>query len=386
MTAGNRLYFRLSAYYFFHFGALGALMPYWGPYLAAQGFGEELIGMLLALLLGTKVIAPYAWGSLADRSGQRLAVIRIGAFAAMLIFAMLMFDTSLWMIVAVTLGFGFSWNAILPQFEAVTLAHLGRGDHRYSLVRLWGSIGFIVAVTSVGALLDARAIGELPMYVLVFLAGIVAAVQFVPDSKTPREASGASIRFVLRQRQVVALFLVFFLMQASHGPYYGFFSLFLEANGYGPSLVGWLWAVGVIAEVGVFLYMPRLVMRFGARRLLLFSLLAATLRWLITALFVDKLTIILLAQTLHLASFGIYHAIAVHYVHRIFTGRLQGRGQALYSSLGFGAGGAVGSLASGFIWNALAPPAIFLAAAMTTAVAFVLAKACVHDTQHERQA
>lgn len=384
--AGARLYPRLSAYYFFHFGALGALMPYWGPFLAAEGHGEEVIGMLLALLLGTKVLAPYAWGWLADRSGQRLAVIRAGAFAAFASFAVLMFDTSLWMLVAVTLGFGFFWNAILPQFEAVTLTHLGQHDHRYSLVRLWGSVGFIVAVISVGVLLETHSVRELPLYVLVFLAGIVVAVQLMPDGATPRAADLTSVRSVLRQRNVIALFLVFFLMQASHGPYYGFFSLYLEENGYGPSLVGWLWAAGVIAEVGVFLYMPRLAKRFGARQLLLFSLVAATIRWLITALFVDKLTIILLAQTLHLASFGIYHAIAVHYVHRIFTGRLQGRGQALYSSLGFGAGGAAGSFASGFIWNAFAPSAIFLAAASMTAVAFVLAKACVNDTREERQA
>ena len=387
MTTGDRLYFKLSAYYFFHFGALGALMPYWGPFLSARGYGEEIIGALFALLLGTKIVAPYAWGWLADHSGQRMKVIRIGALAAFLVFALLQFGTSLPLLVVVMLGFGFFWNAILPQFEAITLSHLGRDDHRYSLVRLWGSVGFILAVVAIGALFETRPTRELPVYVLVFLAGIVAAVQLVPNRDVSRPADRSqSVRSVLRKRGVVALFAVFFLMQASHGPYYGFFSLFLEHNGYRPALVGWLWAVGVIAEVGVFLYMPRLIKRHGARQLLLFSLLAATLRWLITALFVDKLTIILLAQTLHLASFGIYHAIAVHYVHRIFTGRLQGRGQALYSSLGFGAGGAVGSLASGFIWNAVAPPAIFLAAALMTAVAFVLALSCVNDTHAERQA
>lgn len=382
MQDSTSLHLRLSAYYFFHFGALGALMPYWGPFLAGRGYGEELIGVIFALLLGTKVVAPYAWGWLADRSGRRMHVIRFGAVAACVIFTVLLFETSFWALVAVMLGFGFFWNAILPQFEAVTLTHLGREHHLYSRVRLWGSVGFIVAVVGIGRLLETRPIADLPLLIMIFLVGIVVAVHAVPERHvSPPADSSSSVPRLLRSRSVAALFVVFFLMQASHGPYYGFFSLFLEQNGYRPSLVGWLWATGVIAEIGVFLYMPRLLQRFAARQLLLFALFAATIRWLITALFVDKLTIMLLAQTLHLASFGIYHAIAVHYVHRIFTGRLQGRGQALYSSLGFGAGGAVGSFASGFIWNAFQPSAIFLAAASMTAVAFVLAMTCVNDAQ-----
>jgi len=386
MPATRGLYFRLSAYYFFHFGALGALMPYWGPFLSAQGLREETIGILLAALLGTKIVAPYVWGWLADHSGQRMGVIRAGALGAFLMFALLLADTSLLLLVVVMLGFGFFWNAILPQFEAATLTHLDRADHRYSLVRVWGSIGFIIAVIGVGEALETQAISELPVYVLLFLAGTVVAVALAPESgRTSASDRKQSVRKVLFDRKVFPLFAIFFLMEASHGPYYAFFSLFLEDNGYSPSLVGRLWATGVIAEVGVFLLMPRMLMRFGARQLLLFSLGAATLRWLLTALFIDKLPVILFAQTLHLASFGIYHAIAVYYVHRIFTGRLQGRGQALYSSFGFGAGGAAGSLVSGFIWTAFQPAAIFISAALMTAVAFMLALRRVDDVLPERQ-
>jgi PPP family 3-phenylpropionic acid transporter len=58
---------------------------------------------------------------------------------------------------------------------------------------------------------------------------------------------------------------------------------------------------------------------------------------------------------LHAATFGTFHASAIHLVHHYFRGRLQGRGQALYSSVSFGAGGAMGSLASGYAWESLGP-------------------------------
>lgn len=374
------LYTRLSAYYFFHFAALGALMPYWGPYLADLGFSEERIGILFALLLGTKIIAPNLWGWLADRRGRRMGMIRGGALLAFACFSGLLLGTSFWLIALVMLGFGFFWNAILPQFEANTLNHLGSRDNRYSLVRMWGSVGFIIAVVGIGTWLESNPIEQLPLIVLAVLAGILVVTLAVPEAPRPAHSETRhSALTLLKDVRVWSLFLCFFLMQASHGPYYSFFSLFLERHGYGPALIGWLWALGVIAEIGVFLAMPRLLPRFGARRLLLFAFAATTVRWLMIAAFVDKLGVVLLAQVLHLASFGIYHAIAVHFVHRYFTGHLQGRGQALYSSLGFGAGGAAGSLVAGFLWNSVSPASIFVAAAGMAFVALLIAARGVED-------
>jgi PPP family 3-phenylpropionic acid transporter len=161
-------------------------------------------------------------------------------------------------------------------------------------------------------------------------------------------------------------------MQASHGPYYAFFTLYLEDFGYSRSLIGQLWGLGVIAEIGVFLMMPRLLPRFGARRLLLAAVGLTALRWLLIALFAASVPVILFAQSLHAASFGLYHAVAIYMIHTLFTGVHQGRGQALYSSVSFGAGGAVGSLVSGYLWTGINPGAMFLLAAVTSLCALAV--------------
>ena len=119
--------------------------------------------------------------------------------------------------------------------------------------------------------------------------------------------------------------------------------------------------------------MYRLLPRYGVRTLLLTSLALTTVRWLLIAWFVTNLHIMIVAQVLHAASFGIYHAVAISLIHRFFTGRHQGRGQALYSSLSFGAGGAVGSLYSGYTWVSLGPSLTYSLAALLSAVAFLLA-------------
>jgi PPP family 3-phenylpropionic acid transporter len=137
--------------------------------------------------------------------------------------------------------------------------------------------------------------------------------------------------------------------------------------------IGALWALGVVIEVVVFMVMHRLLTRFGARRVLLASLLLAALRWVLIGLFVELPPVQIFAQTLHAASFGSFHASAIHLTHHYFPGPTQGRGQALYNSVGFGLGGALGSLVSGLLWTQAGSTVTYLAAAGFAGVGLLLA-------------
>jgi PPP family 3-phenylpropionic acid transporter len=178
---------------------------------------------------------------------------------------------------------------------------------------------------------------------------------------------------LLRRPEVAALLSACFLMQASHGAFYAFYSIYLTEAGYSSAAVGSLWAWGVVVEVLVFWRMHRLLERFGARDTLLLSLLLAVLRWLLTGAYPHVLPLQILAQTLHAATFGAFHASAIYLVHHYFSGHTQGRGQALYSSLSFGAGGAVGSMLSGVLWSAIGPVATFGVCALIAAAGGLVA-------------
>jgi len=173
----------------------------------------------------------------------------------------------------------------------------------------------------------------------------------------------------LKRPVVVSFLLAGFLIQASHGPYYTFYSLYLSGHGYSETMIGQLWAWGVVAEIAVFLKMHAWLPRFGARRLLLVATVLTAIRWVFIALFVEQLWILAVAQTLHAASFGVFHAVAIYLTHRLFTGRCQGRGQALYSSISFGAGGALGSLIAGYLWEGVGAQWMYIAAAAVAMLA-----------------
>lgn len=356
-----QLYLRLSGFYLVYFSTLGVLLPYWGPYLLALGFGPARIGELIAIPQMTKLVAPTLWGWLADGMGQRMQVIRWACLASALAFVGVFWarDSYLGLALATVL-FSFFWNAALPQFEAVTLAHLGEQTHRYSRVRLWGSVGFIGAAVGLGFATEVWGVGIVPQVLLGLFAILWLNSLLVPEpSSTSVEHPNLSLGGVMRQPVVVAFFVACFLNQAAHGAYYGFFSLYLETFGYSRQLIGLLWGLGVTVEVAMFLYLPRLLLHFGARWLMLAALALAALRWLLIGHFAYYLPALLFAQSLHAFSFGVFHAVSIHLIHQFFPGSLQGRGQALYSTLSFGAGNAIGSLAAGYLWVGLGPTVMF---------------------------
>lgn len=370
-----RLYLRLSGFYLCYFATLGVLLPYWGLYLLALGFDPARIGELIAIPQATKLVAPTLWGWLADRTGRPMRVIRWACLASALTFTgVYAVGGSYWGLLLTTLLFSFFWNAALPQFEAVTLNHLGEQTHRYSLVRLWGSVGFIAAAVGVGFLVQGWGVGIVPALLLaLFIALWINSLLVAEAPLTRMIQASPPLGQVLRQPAVMALFAACFLNQAAHGPYYGFLSLYLETFGYSREAIGLLWGLGVTVEVGLFVLFPRLLLRFGPRQLMLAALAMATLRWLLIGHFADSLPWLLFAQTLHAFSFGVFHAVSIHLIHQFFPGTLQGRGQALYSSLSFGAGNAVGSLAAGYLWQGLGPAAIFDMAAALGALAWLTA-------------
>ena len=368
------MYWRLSGFYLFYFASLGALLPYWSLYLKSLDFSITEIGQLMALLMATKIVAPNVWGWIADHTGRRMSIIRIASLLAVITFAGVFVSDGFWWLALVLVVFSFFWNATLPQFEANTMSHLGDELHRYSGIRLWGSVGFILAVAGLGALLGHYSIAVLP-YVLLGLFALI----WLNSLSVPESAAGhlpldqQPLYKVLQRPAVLSLLAVCFLMQASHGPYYTFFSLYMEDLGYSTTAIGQLWALGVLSEIGVFLLMPVLLPRFGARKLLLLATVLTMLRWLLTAFYADNPIIITFSQTLHAASFGLYHAVMIFIIHSLFTGVHQGRGQALYSSISFGAGGAAGSLASGYLWSGLGPQTMYLmAAAICLCAVFVV--------------
>lgn len=366
-------YWRLSGFYFFYFAFVGAISPFWGLYLQSLTFSAVEIGVLMSLLQVMRIFAPNIWGHLADRSGRRTAIVQLAAFGSALAFAGVFFGSGFWWLFAVMATVSFFWSASLPLVEAMTLSHLGERIDAYGRIRLWGSIGFIVMVVGLGYAFDTISIAWLPWAVLAVMLGIAAFARVIPEAEILVHAGDHQpLREVVKRPEVAALLAACLLMAVTHGPYYTFYSIYLVDHGYDKSTVGWLWALGVLCEIGIFLVIPRIFSRVTPRTLILASFALAVLRFLLIAWGVESAWVVWGAQTLHAFTFGTYHAAAVALIHQHFRGRHQARGQALYTSVSYGVGGTIGGLASGFTWETLGPAWTYTLAAGSAALAWAV--------------
>ncbi|MCO7571013.1 MFS transporter [Pseudomonas chlororaphis] len=367
-------YWRLSSFYLFYFALLGSTAPFLALYFDHLGFSSARIGELVAIPMLMRCVAPNLWGWLGDYTGRRLAIVRFGAICTLICFSLIFVSKSYAWLAMVMALHAFFWHAVLPQFEVITLAHLHGQASRYSQIRLWGSIGFILTVVVLGRLFEWLSLDIYPLALVMIMGGIVLSSLWVPNASPlvqgPRLAGDGFLK-QLRGPGVLAFYLCVALMQMSHGPYYTFLTLHLERLGYTRGLIGMLWALGVVAEVLMFLAMSWILARFSVRRVLLASFLLAALRWLLLGSLAEHLWVLLLAQVLHAATFGSFHAAAIHFVQRSFGARQQGQGQALYAALA-GTGGALGALYAGYSWNALGATLTFSIASVAAMAAAVI--------------
>ncbi|OTL29677.1 MFS transporter [Acinetobacter pittii] len=368
---------RLGGFYFFYYSIVGTFMPYWNLYLQDQGFNYQEIGVLSSIAIVTRFFAPLVWGWIADKSGKRMLLVRIATWMESCIWLAIFIVPNTFQSVALfMLIFSFFQNAILAQFEGVTLFWLGDQKAKlYGKIRKWGSVGFIVGVFTIGAILEIVHISMLPILLL-----IIASLAFIwsftirePDSAPTSQKYLEPLFPVLKRPTVAAFFAIEFILLFSHAPFYSFYSNFLKSLNFSTTEIGFLWAMGVFAEIFMFSIASKIFQRFSWRSLVIVCLLVTSIRWMLVAVFSHYFIGQLFAQCLHAFSFGLFHLIAMRVIFQNFSAGQQGRGQALYSTM-WGLGVAFGSVLAGHFWKILSGELIFMCASVVVLLGLCFVK------------
>jgi PPP family 3-phenylpropionic acid transporter len=221
-----------------------------------------------------------------------------------------------------------------------------------------------VAVTGAGYLLEYFGVDALPAIagaLLLLVVGASLAIRVAPVA--PSAHDRPPLFGVLRQPGVASFFLSVSLMCGAHMALYAFYSLYLERAGYSKSVIGMMWALGVVCEVVFFYFQSHVFARFGAQRVIMVAFAVAVLRFALIGAGADWLWVLIAAQVMHAVSFGAHHSASVQAMQRWFAGPLQASGQALYMSLGYGVGGTLGGLLMSLVWDKVSPEGMFYAAA-----------------------
>lgn len=378
MSAGGIGAAGIRALYLAYFTYVGLFSPYLSLYLAAIGLSIAQIGVLMALPQVLRIVGPPFWGWMADRGGSRVLLLRVSSVGAFLSALLLPWAGDRFAALLPVLALLFFMTAAqMPIGETIAMRDAGGDAGRYGRIRIWGSAGFIVGVVAMGPVLDAWGMRSLPWWMAAILVALTASTWMLRAVPVPPSGPPAMrVRQRLRQPRVQAFFASAFLMLFAHAALYAFLSLYLAQLGYSKTAIGLLWALGVVAEIGIFWVQQRLFDRFGAIRLLGASLWVAALRFALIGLAAGWLPALAIAQLLHAVTFGVHHTATVATLQHWFEPAQQARAQALYVMVGYGLGGALGTLAASWVWTAVSPSAAFLLSAVAAALGAWVFRRC----------
>ncbi len=355
----------IRLFYAAYFAAMGIVLPFFPIYLAGRGMDVAAVGVFTGLLSVAKVLAPPAVGRVLDGYPHPARFILFASLTAAVLVLGFPWTSSDWVLAALVLGFGCLWAAVLPLTDGLSVAVSEAALIDYGRLRVWGSIGFVVASLLGGLwLADSEAVNFPYWLAALMLLTALSASGFPERQVESGEQAGQPVAL---QRSLIWLMLVGFVMQVSHGAYYGFFSLYLLQAGYAGWQIGGFWVLGVLAEIILMWRFSRPVAGAAPALLLSACLLLAALRWLGMGLTTSLLWLLLL-QLLHAASFAAFHINAVTWVQRLAPANRRASAQGWYSASGFGMGTAVGIMGCGWIATQAGGAADFSSAFFACAV------------------
>ena len=266
-------------------------------------------------------------------------------------------------------------NIQVPIAESLAM-QTSRGDMGvYGRMRVWGSVGFILAVMAGGLWFDWVGVEALPATMMLVLGLVALTALGLPAREVHApDLSGSGVRDMLRQPKVRGFLWASFLMLLAHAPLYTLFSLWLEQNGYSRTQIGLFWTLGVLAEILMFRIQRPLFERFGLARAWSSSYAIAAIRFGLIAISAGNIWVLLVAQLLHAVTFGVHHSASMALVREWFPQAAQARGQALYTMASYGLGGSLGGILAGWVWESVSPQASFGLAAAFAGLGWLVAR------------
>jgi len=359
-------FFQISAFYFFYFALIGVYVIFLPKILQNIGYTPIQIGIIFSIAPLMRFITPFFFLKLFALSTEVLYIALVMMFVSIFLFYLTIEDFYLFTFTNVV--YGISSGLVLPYIETYALEVLKKEN--YGRSRLYGSIGFVLVALVLARLLNDNYMG-LHFIAVTVLFTIIFAGLISTDHRHFSYSSASTEKFNLSAN--MALWISVFLMQVSFGAFYSFFTIYESEHGLSLGMISYLWTFGVVCEILLFYYQAKFL-HFPLLKIIEFTLLMTSVRWLLLFWFPDNLTIIFISQSFHALSFALYHTATLSYLNNIYHNKKLAA--QFYYGIGFGLGGFFGALLAGYTYGKY----LFLTSAFIALSAFLILSLS-HHTQ-----
>lgn len=330
----------ISQYFVGFFFAYGVYLPFWALWFEEQGISATDIGLLVGIGFATRCVANMVLTPRIHKVEHLIPALRWLTVASIIFVAFHFFTGgSFWLMALATVLFNLCCGPIVPLSDAMANYYARLKMLDYGRTRLWGSLAFIAGSTVVGYLV-AQYGSDMIIYTA--LSGVIIALIFsarsinpMPVTTSEDDAERPKLTELLRELPVIKFLLLVAMIQGSHAAYYSFSSIYWKGAGYSEDIIGYLWSLGVVAEVAVFALSKRLFSGWSLRALFVVAALGVIVRWGLTASTTALLALVAI-QLLHGVTFAMAHIAAIQYIQHSEQRKMVAL-QALYNAIPLGA-------------------------------------------------
>ena len=360
----TKIGFNLSLFYFFYFAMVGVYVIFMPKVLKDLGFNSVEIGAIYTSAPIMRFLVPFVFKKYFNLNNRVFFIFLVLTFLVTLLF----FSTihNFWLYLFINLVYGSVSGVILPFADIIALDKIGK--ERYGKIRLWGSIGFSAIALVLGKILD----GYMMALIFLSLMALLTLITGLPltkiDAKSNNSQSIADNKnFSLSK--FWAFWISVFLFQLSFGGFYNFFTIYETSSGLELDIVSYLWIFGVACEIVMLIVQGRFLNQNRLLQLILISIIATTIRWLLVAFFPTNIPLLMLSQSIHALSFALYYSASIAYIYTLYSQKVLA--QQFFLGIGFGLGGGVGALIAGVIYK-FSPKGLFIFEAFIVVVAALM--------------
>ena len=330
------LFFKLSAFYFFYFAAVGVYVIFLPKVLLDIGYTTTNIGIVLALAPLMRFLTPFLFLKHVKLDQSLFKYVLLLSTTSASLFYVTIDSFYLFMLNNAILGVCLS--LLLPYIELIAIKEL---KDRYGRSRLYGSIGFMLVGLVLAKYLTVPQIA-LHYYLIATVLTAVFAFSLLKYDDVQLSANKDDEKFSLLKYW--PFWVSLFLMQVSFGGFYNFFTIYETAHGISLEMTSYLWAFGVICEILIFYYQAPLLKK-NLLLMIKFSIAITSFRWFLLFLYPDSLTISFFTQSLHAFSFGLYHSAVILFLYQLYSNKKLA--QQFMLGVAYGLGGFLGAVISG---------------------------------------
>ena len=324
------MFLALLLFYFLFFALIGDYVIFM-PKLFSHYFTPTQIGILFAMMPIARFLTPFIFLKKSLTKKDYLLSVFVAFLASLLILS-----KNFYLILFSFFLIGASFAVLFPYIEAIAIEKLST---KYGKARVMGSLGFMLY----GIIFSYIKINHLISFIVLMFLTAISAFYF-KENKTINKVT-SKINFTKNYK----FWLGLIFMQISFGGFYNFFTIYLIKHGINKKYVGWLWGIGVMSEIIVFLIGHKFLHKLNPLKWIKISIFLTSIRWLMLFLFANSLSLIAASQLLHAFSFAIFHTSALLYINKTYNNKTLA--QQFYAGIAYGLAAFLGSIISGFLYG-----------------------------------